>query len=56
MWTAKDKNGGLRFHDTKLEKKTDDYFDVDTIGTIFTKLFPEVTFENNLIEVELKLL
>lgn len=56
MWIARDKDGKLYFYNLKPDK-IDNYFQCDFGGMlrINPNLFPDVTWENSPVEVELKL-
>ena len=61
MWIARATNNKLTLHQFEPEKRrmneeSNDYFwvsDIETISLLNRSLFPEVTFENSPIEVEL---
>ena len=56
MWIARDKDGKLYFYNLKPDR-IDNYFRCSFAGMlrINPDLFPEVTWENSPVEVELKL-
>ena len=54
MWIARDKHGEIYLYPTKPQKY-DYVFDGDDWWQIDQNLFPEVTFENSPMEVELVL-
>lgn len=57
MWIARDMRGDLYLYTEKPEKiATYDYFTGDDWFELNTNAFPEITFENSPIEVELKLI
>ena len=51
MWIAINRKGDITLHDIK--PKTDGYLWFPTIGVLDYNPFPEVTFENSPMEVEL---
>ena len=57
MWIARDIRGGLYLYTEKPEKiALYGYFTGDDWFELNTNAFPEVTFENSPMEVELKLI
>ena len=64
MWIARAINNVLTLHQLEPEKlrmdeESDNYFwasDIETQSFLNKNLFPEVTFENSPMEVELKLI
>lgn len=64
MWIARASGGLLTLHTAKprkvkMDEESEDYFwasDIETHSFLNRKLFPEVTFENSPMEVELKLI
>ena len=59
MWIARDKSKSLYLYNDKPIKETDSCFypkkGNDSMLYINERMFPEVTFENSPVEVELKL-
>ena len=57
MWIARDRNGILQISDMRMMKGKNEFFSSSQSQVMYLNedLFPEVTFENSPIEVELKL-
>lgn len=60
LWIARDECGELSLHIYEPTYKIDEYDKINywaggRIGELPTSLFPEVSFENSPIEVELKI-
>ena len=55
MWIARDQNGEIYLYPTKPDKY-DCIFDAYDWWQIKQDLFPEVTFKNSPVEVEIKLI
>jgi len=58
LWIARDQNGDLFLYPIKPDRYVTEYyvfFNGDDCYDIDNRLFPEVTFENSPMEVELKL-
>ena len=59
LWIARDQNGDLFLYPNKPDRYVTEYyvfFNGDDWWNIDSDLFPEVTFENSPMEVELKLI
>ena len=59
MWIARDQNGDLFLYPIKPDRYATEhyvFFNGDDWWHIDSDLFPEVTFENSPMEVELKLI
>ena len=55
MWIVRDKNGYLGLFNSKPELYVDFYYNGEPFFYIDKTLFPEITFENSPVEVELKI-
>lgn len=55
LWIARDEDGDLYLYEREPIKEIDYYYSSYASIKIDNNLFPEVTFENNPQEVELKL-
>ena len=64
MWIARTEGNVLTLHQSqprkvRMDEESDNYFwaiDIETQSFLNKNLFPEVTFENSPMEVELKLI
>ena len=56
MWIARDRNGILQISDMRMMKGKNEFFPSSQSQVMYLNedLFPEVTFENSPVEVELK--
>ena len=57
MWIARDRNGILQISDMRMMKGENEFFQSSQSQVMYLNedLFPEVTFENSPVEVELKI-
>lgn len=57
MWIARDKNGWLFLHEFKPHRDSDEWLsdNTESCGSILGDLFPNLKFEDEPIEVELRI-
>lgn len=56
LWIARDKDRGLRLWFDRPTKGRDGNFSGALVGSLWESLFPEVTWGNSPLQVELKLI